>query len=443
MTAPGQTAAISVFTDPLIAELGISRNALSTSYLIGTLGGAGAMPLVGRALDRFGVGRTMTVIAAVFGAVLIGLSFVTGILGLTAGFIGIRMAGQGALGLAATTAVAVHVTHRRGLALGITSAVGSAGISLAPVVLERLISAWGMDTVWLVEGLLVWAVVLPLALLVFSRTQPPRRMLRAEAGANAQADAEALADAEEGEASDEGAESEEGEASDEGAEPGSETEKTRASQSEAKTNAGPGQPPAHSADGHRPWTVAAAVGTPMFWAIAAAVAASGMLSTALNFHQIAALGEQGLSPAQAALNFVPQAIATMTITIGVGALTDRIAPKFGLVFAMVLLGGALLSLSLVSDAWTAMGYGILLGASGGAVRTVEAAAFAHYFGTTHLGAIRGLVTTISVSSTAVGPLALSLGQQALGSYGAAATVLAVIPAIVIVAALFVRPPARS
>src|SRR5690625_5969398 len=91
MTAPGQTAAISVFTDPLIAELGISRNALSTSYLIGTLGGAGAMPLVGRALDRFGVGRTMTVIAAVFGAVLIGLSFVTGILGLTAGFIGIRI----------------------------------------------------------------------------------------------------------------------------------------------------------------------------------------------------------------------------------------------------------------------------------------------------------------------------------------------------------------
>ncbi|MDD9205255.1 MFS transporter, partial [Georgenia sp. 10Sc9-8] len=132
MSAPGQTAAISVFTDPLISELGISRHALSTSYLIGTLAGASAMPLIGRALDRFGIGRVMAVVAAVFGGTLMALSLVSGIVGLTAGFIGIRLAGQGALGLAASTAVAVHVTHRRGLALGLTSAVGSAGISLAP-----------------------------------------------------------------------------------------------------------------------------------------------------------------------------------------------------------------------------------------------------------------------------------------------------------------------
>ena len=37
MTAPGQTAAVSVFTDPLIASLGTSRTQLSASYLIGTL----------------------------------------------------------------------------------------------------------------------------------------------------------------------------------------------------------------------------------------------------------------------------------------------------------------------------------------------------------------------------------------------------------------------
>jgi len=63
-------------------------------------------------------------LAVLFAAVLLGLSFATDVVGLTAGSVGIRLAGQGALGLAATTAVAVHVTHRRGLALGITSAVG-------------------------------------------------------------------------------------------------------------------------------------------------------------------------------------------------------------------------------------------------------------------------------------------------------------------------------
>ena len=40
MTAPGQTAGLSPFTDPLIDELGVTRTAISFSYLIGTLTGA-------------------------------------------------------------------------------------------------------------------------------------------------------------------------------------------------------------------------------------------------------------------------------------------------------------------------------------------------------------------------------------------------------------------
>jgi hypothetical protein len=35
LTAPGQTAAVSVFVDPMVAELGVSRRALATAYLIG------------------------------------------------------------------------------------------------------------------------------------------------------------------------------------------------------------------------------------------------------------------------------------------------------------------------------------------------------------------------------------------------------------------------
>ncbi len=35
LTALGQTAAVSVFVDPMVAELGVSRSALATAYLIG------------------------------------------------------------------------------------------------------------------------------------------------------------------------------------------------------------------------------------------------------------------------------------------------------------------------------------------------------------------------------------------------------------------------
>ena len=49
MTAPGQTAAIPGFIDPMTEGLGISRSAISTAYLIGTLPGAGGPPsAVGR-----------------------------------------------------------------------------------------------------------------------------------------------------------------------------------------------------------------------------------------------------------------------------------------------------------------------------------------------------------------------------------------------------------
>jgi MFS family permease len=133
LTGPGQTVGISVFVNPMIEELGISRTEMSTAYLIGTLVGALALPWIGQAVDRFGVRRIMALVGALFGLMLIGMSLVTNIVGLTAGFVGIRMMGQGALSLVATTAVALWFTRKRGLAMGIVSAAGGSGHDDDPV----------------------------------------------------------------------------------------------------------------------------------------------------------------------------------------------------------------------------------------------------------------------------------------------------------------------
>ncbi|MCC9740518.1 hypothetical protein [Streptomyces sp. MNU89] len=66
-------------------------------------------------------------VGAVFGAVLLGLSFVTGLTGLTAGFVGVRMTGQGALSLVATTTVAYWLDKRRGSAHTLTIAANAFG----------------------------------------------------------------------------------------------------------------------------------------------------------------------------------------------------------------------------------------------------------------------------------------------------------------------------
>lgn len=378
MTAPGQTAGLSVFTDPLIADLGLTRTVISVSYLFGTLTGAVALPFVGRALDRWSIRAVTVAIGVVFSAFLLVLSVAGDIFGLTAGFIGVRMAGQGALSLAATTVVARTITHRRGLALGITTAVGSGGISLAPVLLASLIPGIGINGVWRIEALVVLCAVVPIALLL-PRTphSTPTRVTTA---------------------------------------------------------------PALDIDS---WTLKEAMRTGMFWIIAAGLAATGLLSTALAFNQISILGAQGLSPLEAAANFLPQTLTGIAVTLAAGALSDRFPPKYFMTFAMAAMAASLLLIPTITPGWTAILYGLVLGAAGGSIRGIEAAAFVRYFGTSHIGSIRGVATAINLASTAAGPLVLSVGRDLSGGYHIPVICLAVLPLAVGVLSVFARTPSRE
>lgn len=373
MTAPGQTAGLSVFTDPLIDGLGIDRTAIALSYLIGTLIGAAAQPLVGRAVDRWDVRHVIVAIAVVFAGILFTLSLVADVIGLTAGFVGVRLTGQGALSLAVTTAVSRAVVHRRGLALGISAAIGSAGISLAPIALERLIAAVGIQAAWRWEALAVLVLVIPAALLI-RRPEAPRQDGRSS-----------------------------------------------------------------PAEG---WTLAEARRTGMFWVVTAAVGTTSMLGTALAFHQIAVLGERGLSPFEAAANFLPQTVTALVATLGVGALIDRADPRIFLVLSMLSMAGALLMVSVVSTGWPAIAYGLVLGCAGGSLRGVEAATFARYYGVAHIGTIRGVTWAIAMAASALGPYALALGAELAGGFALPSAVLAGIPLCVVIAASMVRPPRR-
>ncbi|MFZ5847295.1 MAG: MFS transporter [Actinomycetota bacterium] len=381
-TAPGQTAAVSAFIDPMMRDLGVSRGQISTAYLLGTLTGAAAMSFVGRAIDRYGTRRSMLAIGAAFGAVLLSLALVQGLTGLTLGFVGIRLLGQGALGLTATTAAARWFIRRRGSALGIVSAAGAAGISTAPLFLERLISAHGWRAAWVVEGLLIWAIVIPLA--VFAMKDDPAHLGQRPDGA-----------------------------------------------------AGEG----HDADREaRGATRREAFGTPFFWVLTAGVAVSGLLSTAIAFHQISLLGERGLSTAEAAANFIPQTVAGLVATLATGHLVDRISSRWLTAASMLLLTGALGWAVVVNPGWSAIGFGVALGASGSSIRALESASVPRYFGTRHLGSIRGFVASVSVGSTAFGPVLFATGFQATGSYSTVLLGSATLPLAVVVAALVVKPP---
>lgn len=110
---------------------------------------------------------------------------------------------------------------------------------------------------------------------------------------------------------------------------------------------------------------------------------------------------------------------------------------------MVLLVASLSVLPLIGPGWSVMAFGLLLGAAGGSIRSVEAAAYAHHFGTSDLGGIRGIATTISVGSTAFGPLALAAGRDAFGGFVQVTLLLVALPVIVAIATPFVPAPSQK
>jgi MFS family permease len=377
MTFPGQTAGLSPFTDPLIESLDIDRTAISFSYLLATLTGALTMPILGRLLDKYGAKRAIIVIGFLLMTVVFLASFITDIIGLTASYVGLRMTGQGALSLAATTLIARTITHKPGLALGIVGAVGSAGISLAPVGVERLIALTDISTAWRIEALLVAIIVLPIAFLL------PKDLPRTttETGTHIVIVPES----------------------------GYTSSQKRCEQG-------------------------------CSGCLASSGFMVGMLSTGLAFHLISILGAQGLSTLEAAANFIPQTVAAVAATLGLGAIVDRIDPRWGVAGSMLTLSGTLLILPLVTEGISGIIFGLLLGASMGALRGVEAAAFVRYYGRGHIGAIRGIATSIGLASTALGPLYFALGLSFSGSYLGASLIAAIFPLLVALGAMFVKPP---
>lgn len=381
LTAPGQTAAVSVFVDPLIADLGVSRSAVSTAYLLGTLSGVAVMPLLGRLIDRFGPRYLMAVVAAGFGAILVAASAVGEIVGLTAAFVGIRMGGQGALNLVATTTVACYVYRRRGLAVGLVSALGASGISLAPIALERLVAHWGWRAVWVAEGCAVCALVIPAALIVLPRHRPPR-----------------------------------------------------------PDHLGGGADPARDALPAVDATVGQAMRSGMFWVVTSGVGVSALITTGLNFQQLSLLGESGLSPTQAAATFLPQTVAGLLAAFTLGWLADRHSDRILIISMMVVLAAGTLGAGWLTPGLTAILYGMALGACSNGIRTVEAVAFPRCFGVAHLGAIRGVVHAVTVGASAFGPVALAVGRDHATSYRPVLLALTVLPVAVIVAAALVHTP---
>ncbi len=386
LTGPGQTIGVSVFVDPMMGALSLTRSEVSTAYLIGTLIGALALLPVGRWIDKVGSSRAMTWIGLALGLGLIAMSGVQGFITLAFGFTLIRWLGQGSLGLVSTLSITPWFERRRGFVFGVSTTVTATLMSLAPIVLGAAIGAYGWRLAWILAAVAIWLVVVPIAR--FGIIDRP-----SDVGQYPDGDPAPLP--------------------------------TRHAEVEV--------PPVAR-------TRRDALSQGRFWVLSLVVATTSMLITALNFHQISVLGAQGLSLTEAAAMFLPQVVGAIVAGIVMGTLADRVPAGYLLALTMSLLVASLMLAAFLRPGLMIILYAVMLGAAGGAGRPLVATILPRWYGLAHIGSIQGVSVFVAVAASAAGPVALSLASDQLGGYGPAAWLFLTIPIAIGLAALTIRDP---
>lgn len=381
-TLPGQTVGVSVFLDPILADLDVARSTVSLLYTVGTLAGSFALPFVGRFIDVRGPRLAVGLIAGAFALACLFMSGVSGLAMLAVGFVLIRGLGQGSLSLVSLHVVNLWFVRRRGLAVGITGLGMAIATAVVPGPLSALIEQIGWRSSYAWMAVAVAAIALPLGI-TFFRGQPERY--------------------------------------------GQLPDGQRVVPGETATVR------------ERTFTLAEARRTAAFWLIAAGDMAVAAFGTGLVFHHFDILSQSGIDRGAAAAVFVPLGLITAAGTLAGGALLDRVPPRFVLAAMLAFLTGALVLAGQVPPSLL-LAYGALIGMAQGMRSAVAGAMFAAYYGRRHIGAIKGFATTLTVAGTAIGPLAFALGPDLFGGYLGVLLAAAAATALLALASLRLRPP---
>jgi MFS family permease len=403
MSVPGQTMGVSIYTDPLLISLHMSRVDLSMAYMLGTFGSALLLPFVGRLLDSIG-SRAVAVFAAVGLAFwLVFLSFSppicarfgswthlsprwAGAIVAFVGFLGIRHFGQGELTIASRTMMGRWFERRRGLVLGISGLFVAFGFGVAPLVLNWLILRFGWQRS--LKVLALGACGMALFAWATFRKSPEACGLEID-----------------------------GKTAVENIQAGIEYEVS--------------------------FTAQEAQRTITFWAFNLGMAAHAMLYTAITFHMERIAQLNHMSNAKAFSVFLPVAIVSTSADLMGGAISDWIPMKYLL---MVMQLGLCLGLLGARSYGTTRGFlltAIGFGLGNGLFSLLSSAAWPKLFGREHLGAISGFNMSWVVGGSAIGPYVFSLGDSWTGSYRSILLFSLVIPVGILIASFFATAPTRG
>ncbi|MDP6451715.1 MAG: MFS transporter [SAR202 cluster bacterium] len=390
-SAPGQTYVVSVFIDPMIEDLGWSRNLYSSLYTGGSLTAALAVPFIGRLLDRFGGRIMLTAVAMAFGVATVLIGSVASPIHLFLGFVAIRALGQGSLQLISTTLVAMWFIRRRGRAMALMALASPMSQAAFPVVAFFLISTWGWRNAWVILGAIIWIVLIPVGIILVRRS-PESVGLEPDGVSRPMGSPSAAANI--------------------------------------------------SAD-HNDWTLGEAIRTRTFWMLLFVGLPLSMIGTGLTFHHVDLFVTKGYDVGLAAGVLSFMAPMALLGTIVAGFLNDKLPNRHIMASGHLLLATTMVWAMPMSLVWQAFVYGGSMGFAQGVIMTTTNVIWPNYFGRTHIGSIRGVVSTAMVASSAMGPLPVSFLFALNNDYNTPILAFLGLPIATAVVSLLAVPPRKS
>lgn len=383
-SGPGQSHLIGLFFDPIQSELGLDRTEIALAYGAATLFAALLLPRMGRLLDKHGPATMLVFIILGFGLSAIGFSFATGWVFLAVGFGFLRFLGQGSLMLNCANMTSQWFDRKRGFALGLMTLGFPISIALHPPLTQWLIATVGWREAWIWLGLITWAMLTPVAVLLL-HNKPEEVGLRPDGDATLK---------------------------------------------DGETN-----PPLVG------YTKAQAVRMPAFYLLIAGMCAMSMLMTSLHVEYTGILKAHGLTPQRAASMFTVTGVTAMILMPIVGRLLDLMPSKWMFFVGLIVQAMSLLSVTVVDSMATGVMFAIIFGMNNAITMTFVSFFWPRYFGRKYLGSIQGTGQMIMIFGASLGPLPLGWALDTWGSYDGMLRLLALFPLIIAaLVAVFMPPP---
>ncbi len=381
LSSVGQTFLVSLFVPHFLEAFALTEGSFGLLYSGATLGSALLLPWVGQLMDREHLHRfTLGVVGLLAGsAFLMAGAWHVAVLGVA--LLGVRLGGQGLSSHTALTAMARYFEAGRGKALSISNLGFPLGEGVLPLLLTGGLAWMGWRWSWVALGA---AVVLtgPLLLRLLRRSgveMDPRK---------------AVEDGEAGRADREGSGGEKGERSGAG---------RQASRGSRDAGGGSAAGGGGEDSGVASRTRSDVLRDPTFWFVLPAALLPAFWITGFFLYQTAIAGVKGWSVALMASAFFGFAVTRVVFTLVTGGGVDRFSARGLFPLTVVPMGVGIALLWLADGGWVAYAFMAMLGVTSGMGGAVQTALWAELYGTRYLGAVKSMLGSMMVMSTAASP----------------------------------------